>query len=50
MKLTGNWTMAMFSGYNTVNSEDARLTKERVCRFLEGSAPFLLPGELTDRK
>ncbi len=45
MKLTGHKTLAMFSRYNTVDSEDARLAMERLCRFLESDECSLFaPG------
>jgi hypothetical protein len=37
MKLTGHKTLAMFTRYNTVDSDDARLAMEMLCRFLEGA-------------
>jgi hypothetical protein len=37
MKLTGHKTIVMFTRYNTVDRDDARLAMEMLYRFLEGA-------------
>jgi integrase len=45
MKLTGHKTLAMFSRYNTVDSNDAKLAMEKLCRFLESEeCSYSAPG------
>ena len=50
MKLTGHKTIVMFTRYNTVDRDDARLAMEMLYRFLEGAEGSYNAPEGVDTK